>query len=592
MKEHILNQDEPLSEQQPKKVVQIEMFRAGPQISSTGQKMMFTEKDLDGVIEGYDVNKHEAPLIIGHDQQDDTPALGWVREVWRKGESLWGKVQLTPKAEQLIKDGVFKKVSSSFYLPEAENNPSPGKLTLRHLGLVPIPAVKGLTAFSEITEDTITTAPTRGEFSISFKESLENTVIMARKAARKTETPAQSTVDHGEMTVNINIGTGSGDGKDSKEVYDSTGGKVQETGAAPAAKMEYGMEEDDEADSSLEEETSDMDMDPEGADPDAEGEDDDMGGEEDAPEDGEDDPDMDTEDPTAEDEGADTEDISGDVDGADERIAQLASEYDITELIKALAMAAESSNMTEQMNYSELPEGLRKHMESKGHSEEDEDEEKTSEHAEEHEDEDEDEEKTSEHAEEHEDEEDEKVDHSCGDTYAEEPDKKATGALKYSEKAVRDHGTDELRTRVAELEAELAHQKKVIREKEISDFVEGVYTSGKLVEGVVGKTDLVRFMETLNAKNSVNFSEKGKVSQFEFFKEVLTNLPSMVSFTEQATPASAPPKKTTHRTPSVDGFVCDPAQAELHDKALSYAEDHGVDFATAIKAVITEAESI
>jgi phage I-like protein len=147
--EQVLNSNEPLSSQQKKKSVHIEMFRAGPQISSTGQKLMFTEEDLDQVVGTYVPGDHEAPLIIGHDQSDGTPALGWVKNLWRKGKALWGNVELTPKAEKLIRDGVFKKVSSSFYLPEAETNPHPGKLALRHLGLVSIPAVKGLTAFSE-----------------------------------------------------------------------------------------------------------------------------------------------------------------------------------------------------------------------------------------------------------------------------------------------------------------------------------------------------------------------------------------------------------------------------------------------------------
>ena len=102
--EQVLNSNEPLTSQQKKKSVHIEMFRAGPQISSTGQKLMFTEEDLDQVVGTYSPEQHEAPLIIGHDQTDSTPSLGWVKDLWRKGKKLWGKVELTPKAEQLIKD--------------------------------------------------------------------------------------------------------------------------------------------------------------------------------------------------------------------------------------------------------------------------------------------------------------------------------------------------------------------------------------------------------------------------------------------------------------------------------------------------------
>jgi hypothetical protein len=376
------------------------------------------------------------------------------------------------------------------------------------------------------------------------------------------------------MTVNINIG--SGDGKSASNVYDDGGNKVQESGPPP----EFATDEDPD-------EAMDSDADPD-ADPSAE-----------APEgdpeaSGMDDPGMDPEadaDPSAgAPEGDDsTEDISGEVDGGDERIAQLANDYDISELIKALALAAESSDMTEGMNYGELPEALQKKIDEKKNEHKEEPEKEVTEHGEEDKD-----EEVSEHGEEDkkdEDEDDEKVDHGCGDTYAEETSTEATGALDHSEAAVGDHGISTLQARVADLEAELARQKRIVREKEISDFVETVFDSGKLVEGVVPKVDLVRFMETLNSKNTVNFSEQGKASQFDFFKTVLEKLPSMVSFEELATQHSAPPTKKRTSMPSVDGFVFDERQAELHEKAMNYAEEKGVDFTTAIKAVFTEAES-
>jgi hypothetical protein len=93
-------------------------------------------------------------------------------------------------------------------------------------------------------------------------------------------------------------------------------------------------------------------------------------------------------------------------------------------------------------------------------------------------------------------------------------------------------------------------------------------------------------METLNNKNSVNFSETGKASQFDFFKGILGNLPSMVSFEEFATPASAP-KGRKQPSPSADGYVYDPATADLHAQALEYAEEKGVDYTIALKAVLS-----
>lgn len=618
MKDYALNHKEPLSAQKPKKVVFIEMFRAGPQISSTGQELVFTENDLDQVIGSYDPGHHEAPLIIGHDQQDDTPALGWVRKMWRKGKELWGKVELTPKAEQLIKDGVFKKVSSSFYLPEAETNPTPGKLSLRHLGLVSIPAVKGLTAFSEeIEQSTITITPKKGESSISFKEPLGTNHTMARKKTKpETLALATSVVEHAEgggMTVNINIGGGD---KAKANVYDDNGNQISETGAPADYDMDYGMETE------MEPEVPEMSMaDDLGLEDDDESDpsaplDDDMATEPPAPaspeepleEEGEDESSM------------ETEDVSGDMEDSDQKVAKLASEYEIEELIKALALKTDAASMMEGkgMSYGEMPEGLKKAMEAKKEKgskkvgkEEDKEEDEKGEnykekgcgdmgeevgdagcppceevkgapvYAEKEEDEEKDKEDMGEGCKSYEEDEDEDEKKKSKKAL-----KEATRTLDHSEDAMGVRGQKNLQARVAELEDELARQKKLMREKEISDFCEVLYGEGKLTQQIVSKTDLVRFMETLNNKNSVNFSEAGKASQFDFFKGILGSLPSMVSFEEFATPTSAP-KSRKQPTPLVDGYVYDPSTADLHAQTLEYAEQKGVEYTVALKAVLS-----
>lgn len=592
MKETVLNSEKPLSSQQPRKVVFIEMFRAGPQISSNGQKMVFTESDLDSVVGSYDPSHHEAPLIIGHDQDDGTASLGWVQKIWRKGKELWGKVELTPKAEQLIRDGVFKKVSSSFYLPDAETNPTPGKLSLRHLGLVPIPAVKGLAAFSEISEDqTITIAPTTKESCISFKEPLGHKSTMARK---KSQAQPPTTVEHGEggMTVNINIG---GSGKTDGGVYDDTGSKISETGAPADYDMDYGLDEDEDAEgtnlpSDGEGEEDFPPADPEGeADPSA-------GDSEEFPPSGEEDEtdDVEGEKPEPTDDG--TEDISDDVEGSDEKIAQLASDYEIEELIKALALKTDAASMMESDGMSSYSEGSKKEP-SEGEEEEDEesDESKKPEFCDETDmsEEVKDGEKPAE-AEElkgevttHSEEESDKSDEEEDDEAKKAKAKEATGSLDHSEKAMRDHGQDNLQARVAELEEELAKQRRLMREKELSDFAEVIYSEARLTEQIVPKTDLVRFMETLNCKNSVNFSETGKASQFDFFKQIVSNLPSMVSFEELATPASAPAAKKQPKAQAVDGYVPNPDTLALHTQALEYSEEKGVEYTVALKAVMS-----
>ncbi len=601
-KELVLNSNEPLTSQKPKKVVHIEMFKAGPQISSTGQKMMFTEEDLDQVVGTYSPEQHEAPLIIGHDQTDSTPALGWVKDLWRKGKKLWGKVELTPKAEQLIKDGVFKKVSSSFYLPEAETNPHPGKLALRHLGLVSIPAVKGLSAFSEgeaNDEKIIDLVPQSGKTVISFKEALEtnNSTMTKKKISDEVkEVSVDQNVDHaeGSMTVNINIGGGK------PTVYDDSGNEVSETGAPADYQMEYADDEEEKEEmapeASGEEESDDMGLEEEGGEeaPEASGdmempEKEEEGGEEPAGEEGE-------------------EDISGEMEDNDKKIASLAAEYEEDELFQALALKKQATSMMENdMSYAEA-EGEKKEEEEEEKKEEADHAEEVVDNAEDKMEEKEEEEKKEEeadhseevvdNAEEHKEEEKEEEEEEKSDMaeevkeekketadHAEEAAPLATESLDHSEAAIGDQSIDSLNARVAELEEELNKQRKLAREKEISSFAEGLYESGKLTEQVVPKGDLVRFMETLNHKNSVNFSETGKASQFDFMRGVLESLPSMVSFEEFATPASAP-KQSKSVEPNASGYAYDPNTADVHADALSYAEENGCDYLTAVKFVI------
>ena len=643
--DQILNAKMPLTEQQPKRAVLVEIFRAGPQISSTGQKMMFSEDDLDQVVNSYNPTSHEAPLIIGHNQEDGTPALGWVRKVWRKGKELWGKVELTPKAEQLIRDGVFKKVSSSFYLPDADTNPTPGVLSLRHLGLVSIPAVKGLTAFSELTGDqTITFTSSEGESSISFKESLEKHSTMARKRTTKGTPVHTQTVDHadgGGMTVNINIGAGATkDGTTAPNVYDDGGNKINETGAPADYDMDYGAGYED--DPGMMDPTMTQENYVEGPDGKQMGDEDDGT----APPDGSGDPGADSStsggmagapgadagssgggapsggaaggmgssDPgSGGGSGVDSEDISGDVSGSDPAVSELASKYTEEQLIKALYQLTKSTSMMEGMSYSEFEEAVSEFMEDEdgdkdkdngddGDGTEDGGDDDDSNETEYGEDlngsgKDVKEGKKPQPKEEVKGKKpggsqvDAVTDHAeeeCDDDESQDHSEVATRTLDHSERTVGGRERDNLQARVAELEEELARQKRAMREAEITSFCESVYSSGKLTPKIVPQGDLVRFMETLNAKNTVNFSEAGKTSQYDFFRGVLEALPSMVSFEELATPASAA-KRAKAPKPPVEGYVYDPNTADLHAKALEYQEQNsGTSYENALRAVLID----
>lgn len=128
----------------------IHIFKTGEQISSTGHKKVFTELDIQSMVDSFDLKVHEPPIRVGHEDNDKTPSFGWVKKLEKEGGNLYAYVQFTPEMEDMIKNGHYKKVSASFYSPSSEVNPKRGYYTLKHvalLGATP-PAVKGLEPFS------------------------------------------------------------------------------------------------------------------------------------------------------------------------------------------------------------------------------------------------------------------------------------------------------------------------------------------------------------------------------------------------------------------------------------------------------------
>jgi hypothetical protein len=569
-----LNETTPLSKKDKKRVIKVEMFKAGPQLDSEGDYKVFSTKDLDDVVKTYNPQKHEAPLIVGHEQTDSTPSLGWVQKLWRDGQSLMGAIELTPRAEKMIREGTFKKVSSSFYTPEAPTNPTPGKMSLRHLALVSIPAVKGLADFTESLKDSHYINISNNFSEKSVKDYLDtNTKTMRRRK--------KSVSDHAEgFDITINIS----DKNKASAMYDDSGTKLDATGNvadytdesmqqqqqqqpynAFPPKQPYdpnmgGMQQpyDDTKDSFADEPgMADGDMDADNP----------------APTDAPTDPsadsgmDTDTEDPmddslddgSGEDDGMGTEDLSGEMDDEDDEIAELAANYTHQQLYQALQLQKEAkASLGGSSDFGEMGDG-----------EEDEDEDKPAKKFPpkkndkgEDDEEDIDEEATKEFA------------ASCkSKNYEEDEDSDDDGDI------------SSLKERVQQLEEELMKQKRLAREKEVSDFCESLYSQGKLTEKIVNRKDLSKFLVTLNSKNSVNFSEGGKQSQYRFMKSLLKRLPGVVSFNEIATPSSAP-KKPKSSMPEADGYSYDSQSLDTHNKAMNYAETHGVDYVTALKHVL------
>ena len=284
------------------------------------------------------------------------------------------------------------------------------------------------------------------------------------------------------------------------------------------------------------------------------------------------------------------------MEGDDAKISELATNFSALELAKALMLQKETKDMMEAENTSDFSEcdddkpDFKKKKKKEAPKEESTD-------FSDCEDDDEEDEKSEDYSEdggeasaefaEDEDEEEDSEDYSeDGEEteFAEDEDKECCDDDDKPEFAEDKDDSESLKARVARLEKELQEQKKLAREKDISDFCEKVYQGGKLTEQIVTKTDLVRFMSSLNGKNTMNFSEGSRKSQFDFFSDVLENLPQLVNFSEVAPQATAPTRKKAPAPES--GYAYENSNLELHTKALEFSEAKGVDYVTALKSVI------
>lgn len=158
----------------------IDAFKCGkyPQLKDMLPNGNFTPKELAEVVESYDPKLHEAPITIGHvsdyKRPSAIPAFGWVGKALMVGNNL--KLVASEFSEDLKKwcdEGLYKKVSVSFFAPDDETNPTPGKWHLHHLaflGAAP-PAVKGL---ESIAFEGSMTKIVNVEFAQMNREKLED----------------------------------------------------------------------------------------------------------------------------------------------------------------------------------------------------------------------------------------------------------------------------------------------------------------------------------------------------------------------------------------------------------------------------------
>ena len=138
----------------PKK--RLHIFRAGTHTAQAGQTVTFSAGDIASIAADYKKETHEAPLVIGH-PNNDAPAFGWADRLEADGENLYAVPhQVNSEFAEAVNAGRYKKISVALYPPQHPGNPLPGKFYLRHIGFLggQAPSVKGLASagFSETEE--------------------------------------------------------------------------------------------------------------------------------------------------------------------------------------------------------------------------------------------------------------------------------------------------------------------------------------------------------------------------------------------------------------------------------------------------------
>lgn len=138
----------------------IHLLKVGTFATSSSESWTYSANDLRAIADAYDITKHYAPIVVGH-PADNHPAYGWVDKLWVSddGNSLYAEARLCDEIADALRAEHYKKVSGSFYRSDSQNNPVPGVMYLRHIGLLggQPPAVKGLASvaanFHETTAD-------------------------------------------------------------------------------------------------------------------------------------------------------------------------------------------------------------------------------------------------------------------------------------------------------------------------------------------------------------------------------------------------------------------------------------------------------
>jgi hypothetical protein len=162
--------------------LELEIFRAGRHLSSTGVLGEYTESDVEEIASTYDPTVFRAPLLVtpqnDHQHPGDDRAVssdpllchGIPSRLKHEGGRLVACFDRTSKAfKNWLDEKRIPGVSVALYPREDPRNPYPGKLALRHIAVVSHPAVKGLAMPKFSEEEPLEEFP---DYDLSIGETL------------------------------------------------------------------------------------------------------------------------------------------------------------------------------------------------------------------------------------------------------------------------------------------------------------------------------------------------------------------------------------------------------------------------------------
>lgn len=168
----------------------IEVFRSGTHTSSTGETRTWTDAELDQMVANHSAEQ-AAPAVLGHPKDDD-PALGWIEQLKRVGNTLLAKFKdVDPTFAEAVRARRFPNRSIKVLATDKG-------FAIGHVGFLgaALPAVKGLKPISFATDlpsDSYEFALPTQEPPVSFTQAqLDEAVTAATtKAKAEAETAAK-----------------------------------------------------------------------------------------------------------------------------------------------------------------------------------------------------------------------------------------------------------------------------------------------------------------------------------------------------------------------------------------------------------------